>query len=319
MPIAMDTLRQFGRRIAELRQAKGKTRKQLAEETGLSVRFLADVEAGCGNIALSRLLDLCRALGTPLPLLAAGALEGAPERRRTAPRSPDTLRLSVLALLARCDKRQLEELRLWLSRKLDSRRHCVALIGLRGAGKTTVGKRVAARLGWRFVELDARIVRKAGLSLQDIFEVHGENYYRELEAEVLKEVLTDLKPSVLATGGGIVTQPAAFDLLRRHCMTVWLHARPEDHWTRVLRQDPRPMANHPDAFAHLQDLLRQREPLYTMAELRLDTSTLGISECADRVASWLESQETRGSAHERPAGAPDSVEERADRQRGASG
>src|SRR5262249_16915579 len=136
---------------------------------------------------------------------------------------------------------------------------CIALIGLRGAGKTTIGKKVASALRWKFVELDDRIEKTAGLTLQNIFEVHGEEYYRRLEREVLLDFLNDSKRAVLATGGGIVTREETYDLLRRHCVTFWLKAAPEDHWNRVLHQDPRPITNYPNAFTQLQNLLERRE------------------------------------------------------------
>jgi XRE family aerobic/anaerobic benzoate catabolism transcriptional regulator len=148
----------------------------------------------------------------------------------------------------------------------------VALLGLRGAGKTTIGRKLAKRLRLPFVELDQRIEQAAGLTLPEIFAIHGESYYRRLERETLERVL-DEGPLVLATGGGLPTSPETWALLKRRARTVWLRAKPEDHWNRVVQQgDKRPMADNPQAMAELRRLLESREPLYAEAHYVVDTS-----------------------------------------------
>lgn len=246
----MTLLEQLGRRVGELRRERKQSREQLARKAGLSPRFLADVEAGRGNIAISRLHDLCTALDHPLSELMASL----PDAQRTGNGS-------------------------W--------RRVVALVGLRGAGKTTIGRRVANRLRRKFVELDGLIEKAAGLTLPNIFEVHGEEYYRRLEHEVLAAFLEQKPEAVLATGGGLVTHADTFSLLRRNCVTFWLKADPADHWNRVLQQDPRPMAGDPNAMQQLQALLRRRESLYALADHTVDTSRLGLARSVTEVVALL--------------------------------
>ena len=149
----------------------------------------------------------------------------------------------------------------------------IALLGLRGAGKTTIGRRLARRLHVPFVELDRRVEEAAGLTLDEIFALHGEEYYRRLERETLDRVLREARPLVLATGGGIVTRADTFAVLRQRALTIWLRADPEDHWNRVVQQgDRRPMADHPEAMAELRRLLSARRPLYAEAAHTVDTS-----------------------------------------------
>jgi XRE family aerobic/anaerobic benzoate catabolism transcriptional regulator len=167
-------------------------------------------------------------------------------------------------------------------------RPVVALLGLRGAGKTTIGRRVARRWRVPFVELDRRIEEAAQLTLAEIFSLHGEEYYRKLEAQALESVLAAGTPLVLATGGGLVAAPDTFNRLRQSAVTVWLRAAPEDHWNRVVRQgDRRPMANHPQAMADLRALHAARLPLYQTADFTVDTSGLTIDQVVNAIERLL--------------------------------
>ncbi len=164
----------------------------------------------------------------------------------------------------------------------------IALLGVRGAGKSSVGTALAKRLGFSFVELDQKIEEAAGLSLGDVFTLHGEAYYRRIEREVLTQLLEAGTPFVLATGGSIVNDPTSFALLRSRCRTVWLRARPEDHWNRVVAQgDQRPMAENPHAFAELRALLAAREKLYARAEHTVDTSGRRVAGVVAAVAEAI--------------------------------
>jgi XRE family aerobic/anaerobic benzoate catabolism transcriptional regulator len=234
----------LGRRARALRLERGWTLREIAERSGVSPRFLVQLEAGRGNISVRRLADVARALETtPSSLLAA----------MDDPTGP-----------------------------------VIALLGLRGAGKTTIGKRLARRLHMPFVELDRRIELAADLSLAELFTLHGEDYYRRLERETLNAVLAERQGMVIATGGGIVTSPETYALLRRSTATVWLRASPEDHWNRVVRQgDRRPMADHPQAMADLRALLSAREPLYAQAAHTVETSGLMVDAVVEAVASEI--------------------------------
>jgi len=153
----------------------------------------------------------------------------------------------------------------------------IALLGLRGGGKSTLGPLIAAKLDLEFIELDAQIEEIAGLSLTEVFNLHGEEYYRRLEARCLHELLDSREPRVIALSGGVVHNNDAFERIQRDCFTMWLKAEPEDHMQRVMDQgDHRPMADHENAMTQLRSLLTDREPLYRQAQITINTSELTL-------------------------------------------
>jgi XRE family aerobic/anaerobic benzoate catabolism transcriptional regulator len=269
--------------VRTLRDELGLPRRELAERSGVSLRFLAQLEDGTGNISVARLADVADALGTtPAALLASQSPTA------NGPEAPAArVRASIESLLAGRADGDLREVRAWLeSRFAPARGPVIALLGLRGAGKSTVGRQLATRLGLPFFELDALIEEAAGLSLGSIFELHGEAYYRRLERERLAAFLAETDAAVLATGGSLVTDRETYRLLRRRAMTVWLRARPEEHMKRVVAQgDERPMARSPHAMAELKALLAARERLYAEADHTIETSGRIVDDVVDRIAT----------------------------------
>ncbi len=235
-------LQTVGARVRALRDEKSLSRRELSRLSGVSERFLSQLERGQGNISLSRLADVCEALATTPSAILSGA-----------------------SSLGQHD--------------------IIALLGVRGAGKSSVGAELAKRRSVSFVEVDGLIENAAGLSLSEIFELHGEDYYRKLEREVLGTIHSSKAPAWIATGGSIVSHQENFAMLQSQACTVWLRAKPQDHWNRVIEQgDERPMAENPHAYAELKALLAARERLYANSNFVVDTSEKSIAEVVTSVA-----------------------------------
>jgi XRE family aerobic/anaerobic benzoate catabolism transcriptional regulator len=268
-------LASLGRALRALRRRHGLTRQALASAAGLSARFLAQLESGEGNVSVAKLERLARALGlAPAALLAAAGDGG--EAGESADGGRPALLAALMDRLLRAPASRLEALlREWEDEPAapGAAPRLIALVGLRGAGKSTLGPRLARRLGLAFHELDELIAEGSGLALPEIFEMHGESYYREAERRALGALIARGEPAVIAVSGGIVTDPEALALLKGHTRLIWLKATPEQHMARVEAQgDYRPMRNRPNAMAELQALLRARTPLYEQAHAVVDTS-----------------------------------------------
>ena len=266
----------LGSRVRRSRKERGWTLKELASASRLSARFLSQLEAGDANIAVGRLARVAQALEMPLDrLLVAESTEGPRGAidRLLAGRPADEL--------ARC----LRMIELTLG---EDRRAAVAFLGLRGAGKSTIGPRVARRLGIPFVELDERIQARAGLGLAEIFSIHGEPYYRRLEGSCLAELLGEGTRRVVELPGGIVRNEDAFDWVLRHSTSVWLTARPEEHMSRVLDQgDTRPVSDRENAMSELREILEARVPQYRRADVTVETSGRTVEATVEETVSAL--------------------------------
>jgi XRE family aerobic/anaerobic benzoate catabolism transcriptional regulator len=196
--------------------------------------------------------------------------------------------ISVRRLAALANALDIEVSELVSATTAGDSRALIALLGLRGSGKTTVGRKLARRLKMPFMELDTVVAERAGMALGEVFSLYGEEYYRRLEREVLNDLVAAAQPAVIAVGGGLVTAAETFALLRRHAVTIWLRARPMDYWNRVARQgDQRPMREHPQAREALRDLVARREPLYRQADFTVDTAGLSVARTVAKVADAL--------------------------------
>jgi len=259
-------LHRLGERVRNLRHQRGITRKALAQHARVSERYLAQLEAGLGNCSIVLLRRIARAIGLPVTQLVH---EGA---------EPALDQVLLSQFLERLSPSDLAEARDLLLRHFsqssdDLRRRRIALIGLRGGGKSTLGRMLAERLDLPFIELDREIERRSGANLTEIFDMFGQETFRRAEREALDDVLRRYKHFVLAASGSIVTEPGTLELLLASCFTVWVRAEPQEHMQRVIAQgDMRPMANNARAMEDLVSILKSREPLYAKAEAVLATS-----------------------------------------------
>ena len=269
-----------------MRAVRGMSRRVLSRISGVSERYIAQLESGQGNASIILLRRLATAMGAKLEDLIPGS-EGSPDW----PVVRDLLSTASSEQVARAK----EILSSGPALTIRSAAERVALIGLRGAGKSTLGRITADKLGWKFIELNKEIEREGGLSIPEIFALYGQERYRRLEQSALRRLIGQPGPMVIATAGGVVAEPLTFDLLLSAFFTVWLKATPEEHMRRVRAQgDLRPMDNDPSAMQELRAILLGREPLYARARAALDTAGLTIEEAADRLVQVIESNIGRG-------------------------
>lgn len=258
-------LKRVGERIRLGRARRGMSRRALSRASGVSERYLAELERGAGNASLLVLRQLAEALSMEVAVLVSDR----PER-------PMDLTLAI-DQLERLTPTQVAEVRRLIAQRfatvsmsLEGR---IALVGLRGAGKTTLGKLTAQALGVPFVEIDREIERAGGMELSEIFATRGQAMFRTLERQCLEAIVQRFNRVVIATGGSLVTEPATYDLLLSTCFVVWLTASPEEHMSRVLQQgDLRPMADGPQAMDDLKAILESRRALYAKANAVVSTS-----------------------------------------------
>lgn len=266
----------LGERVRSLRARRGITRKALAAAADVSERHLANLEYGVGNASILILLQVAQALQCPLAELLGDVSTSSPEW------------LLLRELLEGRDEATLRRARIAVGELLGTgganaaRSTRVALVGLRGAGKSTLGRRLADDLDFPFIELSRQIEQFAGCTIHEIQSLYGQNAYRRYERRALEEAIQIYPEAVIATPGGLVSDPATFNLLLRHCTTVWLHADPEDHMKRVVAQgDMRPMGGAKasrEAMDDLKSILAGRAAFYSKAEFKLDTSAQPLDE-----------------------------------------
>ena len=257
----------LGKRVGALRARRGLTRKAVAIAADVSERHLANLEYGLGNASILVLLQVAGALQCSLAEIIG-------DRTTTSPEW-----LMIRELLDQRDEAVLKRVRIAIGEMLGTggvnalRSSRIALVGLRGAGKSSLGQLLAEDLGFPFVELSREIEKFAGCSVSEILGLYGMNAYRRYERRALEEAIQRYPEAVIATPGGLVSDPATFNHLLSHCTTVWLQASPEDHMRRVMEQgDLRPMADSKEAMEDLKDILAGRAPFYSKADFALDTS-----------------------------------------------
>jgi XRE family transcriptional regulator, aerobic/anaerobic benzoate catabolism transcriptional regulator len=279
-------LEQLGQRVRTMRALRGMSRKVLAKVSGISERYIAQLESGKGNVSIVLLRRVSNAMGAHLEDLIP-----------TSEPSPDWPVLRDL--VRKATPNQIAQAKDVLAGNGASPQRAsfagIALIGLRGAGKSTLGRMLAKKIGWSFVELNKEIEAQNGLSVAEIIALYGQEGFHRMEQAALANLLARKELMVLATGGGIVSEPVTFDLVLSSFYTIWLKAEPEEHMARVRAQgDLRPMADDRSAMSELRTILVSREPLYARASAVVDTAGLSVDDAAarliDAVAPVLQSQ-----------------------------
>jgi len=264
-------LKLLGEHVRQARARRGMSRRILARDSGVSERYLAQLEAGHGNVSVLLLRQVAHALNLPVTDLLREESE------------PPEIAL-LLRFLKRLPAQKLAELRTRLVRECEldapERMGRIALIGLRGAGKSTLGAQLAKSLEVPFIELDREIEREAGTSLKEVFLLRGQAGYRRAELLALEKLIHQYDRAVIATGGSIVSEPASYELLLSSCFTVWLKATPQEHMARVVAQgDTRPIEGNGEAMEDLRRILAGRESLYSEADVVIETAGRPIEEC----------------------------------------
>ena len=271
----------LGRRVRGLRARRGMTRKMMANEARVSERHLAQLESGEGNISIVLLARIAGALNVSLAEMFSPEKE---MRREKA---------LIQRFLERLPAHRMEDVLQRLAREFGdqekTRRKRVALVGIRGAGKSTLGAKLAAELKLPFIELDHEIEGDAGIPLSEIFSLYGQAGFRMMEKRVLQRVLENNERTILSVGGGIVSEKETYDFLLSHCYTVWVKAQPEEYMARVTAQgDFRVMGGSKQAMEELRGILEAREPLYRKADLCLDTTGDSVDESLAKLKAGLE-------------------------------
>jgi XRE family aerobic/anaerobic benzoate catabolism transcriptional regulator len=276
-----DFLLFLGPRVREVRNRRGMTRKMVAQDADVSERHLAQLESGEGNISILLLRRIAAALNISLTELFAPNVEEPAEKQ------------TIRRFLERLPVNRLEDVLIRLRREFSDeekiRRMRIALIGLRGAGKSTLGFRLAEDSNIPFTELDREIEKDTGMPLAEIFSLYGQSGYRAIENRTLERVLHEPGRAIISVGGGVVSEKVTYDYLLANCYTIWIKAQPDEHMSRVIAQgDFRAMAGSDQAMEDLRRILEAREPLYRKADMVLDTSGSSVEESFSKLKSALQ-------------------------------
>ncbi len=273
--------RLVGDRVRAARKSSGLTRQDLAELSGVSPRYLAKLEGGDGNISIGLLKRVALVLGQPMAELLA----------EDDPLAPDLAQLSQLYRNA-CGATRAQVFRVLDPGRLRAQKaERICLVGLRGAGKSTLGARIGADLGLPFVEMNAEIEQSAGMAVSEIIALYGPEGYRQIESEALNRILSTKRRIVLAASGGIVEEPQTFERTLAGFHTIWIKAAPGDHMDRVRAQgDTRPMAGNPRAMLQLREILKAREASYRKADHHLDTSGRSVEQSLQDLRGLIDAQ-----------------------------
>jgi XRE family transcriptional regulator, aerobic/anaerobic benzoate catabolism transcriptional regulator len=269
----------LGARVRDLRNRRGMTRKILAQKSDVSERHLAQLESGEGNISILLLRRIATVLNISLEELFSTTRQNGGQ----ADEEDSSHKQTILRFIERLPSHRLEEAAARLIRDFGPQQNLrlarIALIGLRGAGKSTLGSKLAAERNLPFIELDQEIEKETGMPLAEIFSLYGQSGYRAIEKRTLERVLRAADRAVISVGGGIVSEKETYDYLLAHCYTVWLKAQPEEHMARVIAQgDFRAMAGSDRAMEDLRSILESREPLYRKADTTVDSANESVDE-----------------------------------------
>ena len=284
-----DPLKSLADRVRQARALRGMTRKRLARDSGVSERYLAQIESGKGNISVLFLRRLAKAMNMSIDALLVEGPEPPIELAHT---------IEFLRRLPADDLKLARQLLLHQFGGVDpaAGHRRIALIGLRGAGKSTLGAALAESLEMPFLELDRLIEQESGLTLSLIFELHGQSGFRQLERQCLEDVLRRYPCFVISTSGSLVSEAGTFERLLSSCFTVWLKASPEEHMHRVITQgDMRPMSDNPHAMSDLKRILAEREALYAKADIQVDTSGRAVEQSLKQLIQALRDTPVRES------------------------
>jgi len=275
-------LARLGQRIRNLRLRMGITRAQLSDYSEISTRYLAQIETGKGNPSIRRLRQLASAMQVPLSELVS--TEQLQDRERSL----------LLERLGALDPGQLRQVSDFIEHDIDGHLHKqggFALLGVRGAGKSTLGLTLAEKIDRPFIRLTEETEKDAGMSADEIHALSGQAAYRRVEQRALQRIRQQHEGIILEAGGGIINDPVSFSYLLTHYVTIWLQARPEDHMQRVLAQkDFRPMEGNPEALADLTEMLNEREPYYRQADAIINTSELSEPDCIHQLLQIIRRQ-----------------------------